>query len=139
MSGYISESLRRLVFDRAQGCCEYCRQHQSDNPFPYHIEHIIAEKHGGLSETNNLCLSCPECNRFKGSDIGSYDVLTETYTGLFHPRRQSWDEHFSIITKSAQLEPLTPQGRVTIFLLRLNSPEQLEARMLLLKLNRYPC
>jgi len=39
----------------------------------------------------------------------------------------------------AIVEPLTPEGRVTVFLLRLNAPERVAERELLIGLNRYPC
>jgi hypothetical protein len=131
--------LRQQVFERANGCCEYCRQNSADSPFPYHVEHIIAEKHRGATETDNLCLSCPDCNAYKGTDIGSLDPVTNILTPLFNPRIQQWDEHFRIDTASAFLEPLTPEARVTVELLRLNNHEQIEVRLLLLELNQYPC
>ncbi len=134
---YIDAALRRLITERAGNCCEYCLLNREDSPFSFHFEHIIAEKHGGTTEADNLCLSCPECNAFKGSDIGSIDRETDILTPLFHPRRQFWAEHFQL--NEAQIEPLTPEGRVTVFLLRLNSPERLAERVLLIKLNHYPC
>ncbi len=134
---YIDAALRRLVIERAGNCCEYCLLDQADSPFSFHIEHIIAEKHGGKTEADNLCLSCPECNAFKGSDIGSIDPETGLLTPLFHPRQQQWNEHFRL--NDSQIEPLTPEGRVTVFLLRLNDEERLAERVLLLQLKRYPC
>ena len=73
MNSYISAQLRREIIDRAGNCCEYCRISQEDQLFAFEIDHIIAEKHGGPTVTGNLCLSCPECNAFKGSDIASID------------------------------------------------------------------
>jgi hypothetical protein len=135
----VSPALRQQVFDRANGCCEYCRQNSADSPFPYHVEHIIAEKHRGTTELDNLCLSCPDCNAYKGTDIGSLDPVTNILTPLFNPRTQRWNEHFQIDNLSAGLQPLTPEARVTVELLRLNSHEQIETRLLLLELNQYPC
>lgn len=134
---YIDAALRWLVSERAGYCCEYCLLDQDDSPFSFHIEHIIAEKHGGETEADNLCLSCPECNAFKGSDLGSIDRETGRLTALFHPRTHTWSDHFRL--NSFEIEPLSPEGRVTVFLLRLNSAERLAERVLLLKLNRYPC
>ena len=73
MNSYVSAQLRREVTDRAGNCCEYCRISQEDQFFAFEIDHIIAEKHGGPTVGDNLCLSCPECNAFKGSDIASID------------------------------------------------------------------
>jgi 5-methylcytosine-specific restriction endonuclease McrA len=73
---YVSASLRRLVIERAENRCEYCRFPQAASLFAFEIEHIIAEKHDGATESENLALFCPCCNRFKGSDIGLIDPET---------------------------------------------------------------
>ena len=73
---YIPESLRRLVRNRAGNCCEYYLLSESDNFLSHEVDHIISEKHGGATEADNLCLSCFDCNRHKGSDIGSIDHET---------------------------------------------------------------
>jgi 5-methylcytosine-specific restriction endonuclease McrA len=84
---YISADLRREVTTRASNCCEYCHISQEDQFFSFEIDHIISEKHGGATTSDNLCLSCPDCNAYKGSDIASVDCEDgETITGLFHPR-----------------------------------------------------
>jgi hypothetical protein len=138
MSGYVSIDLRRAVEDRSGACCEYCRLSQSDSAFRFHIEHIIAEKHGGKTILENLALSCPTCNAYKGSDISSIDWgFTNQVHPLFNPRTQIWLDHFTI--KNVEIHPLTPVARVTVFLLRLNAPSRLEERIILKKLKRYPC
>ena len=134
---YINAGLRRLVIERAGNCCEYCRLSQKDNFLPFEIDHIIAEKHNGTTDGDNLCLSCPTCNFFKGSDIGSIDTETGTLTPLFNPRTQKWLRHFQL--DGAIIDPLTPAGRVTVFLLRLNRESQVAERSGLLELDRYPC
>jgi len=137
MSSYIPEVLRRLVTERANACCEYCLLGADDNFFPHEVDHIIAEKHRGKTEEANLCLSCFDCNRYKGSDIGSVDIVTDRLTSLFHPRRQRWTDHFRL--NGALIEPLTPEGRVTVYLLRLNDDERVAKRTELIELGRYPC
>jgi len=134
---YLSTSLRQRVIARAGNCCEYCLLSQEDNFLPFEVDHIIAEKYRGTTDAENLCLSCPNCNAFKGSDIGSIDPFTNVLTPLFNPRQQVWTEHFRL--NGAVIEPLTPEGRVTVFLLRLNQPEQVAERTHLIALNRYPC
>lgn len=133
---YIPESLRRLVRERARNCCEYCLLSENDNFLAHEIDHIIAEKHGGKTEAENLCLSCFDCNRHKGSDIGSIDHATGIFVTLYHPRQDQWDEHFHL--NGAYIEPLTPQGRVTVSLLNMNSDAQVEKRKQLIALQRYP-
>lgn len=134
---YIAAHLRRLVRERAGGCCEYCLLNEDDSPFSFHFEHVIAEKHGGETVSENLCLSCPDCNTFKGSDIGSIDRTTGLLTPLFNPRQQKWADHFRL--NGAIIEPLTPQGRVTVVLLQFNRDDAILERSGLIKLGRYPC
>lgn len=86
---------------------------------------------------NNLCLSCWDCNKAKGSDIASADPETGQPTFLFHPRRHRWEDHFRL--EGAAIVPLTPEGRVTEFLLQLNDQERLDEREILISLGRYPC
>ncbi|NWG18001.1 MAG: HNH endonuclease [Chloroflexi bacterium] len=133
----ITNELRRQVIERAGNCCEYCLLSQDDNFFSFHIDHIISEKHGGVTESHNLSLSCPNCNTFKGSDIGSIDSQTGLLTPLFNPRLQQWVKHFHL--GNGMIEPLTPEGRVTVFLLRLNQADRVFERQELMSLGRYPC
>jgi hypothetical protein len=133
----VRADIRRSVIERAGACCEYCLLSQNDVPFSLHIEHIISVKHGGTSELDNLCLSCPACNEHKGSDVASFDPITGDLTPLFHPRRHIWTEHFRL--NGALIEPLTPEGRVTARILQFNSIERLAEREPLLRLGRYPC
>jgi hypothetical protein len=132
---YISVELRRSIIERAGNCCEYCKRSQSDHLFTYHVEHIIAEKHGGNSEFENLALSCPECNIFKGSDVASYD--NGVLVALYHPRQQQWNEHFKL--NGAIVEGITPEGRVTTQLLQMNRIQAIEEREMFIRLGTYPC
>lgn len=133
---HIPDSLRRSVFKRAEGCCEYCLIHQDDAFKRHEIDHIAAEKHGGETIAENLCLSCMECNRHKSSDLTSYDPETGEITLLFHPRQQTWTDHFAL--QGDKIIGLTPTGRTTIFLLHLNDDDRVLERGELIKLNRYP-
>jgi hypothetical protein len=136
MTAYIVPSLRRLVIERASQRCEYCLLHRNYGITPHEVDHIYAQKHGGQTNEENLCLSCFECNRYKGSDICSLDPLTGEVVALFHPRREQWSQHFAV--KTGVIEPLTPQGRVTVRLLRLNDEERVLERHRLITLKRYP-
>lgn len=134
---YIPEALRRRVFQRADNCCEYCLLHEDDNLFAHEVDHIVAEKHRGKTEVENLCLSCFDCNRNKGSDIASIDEDTELLTPLYNPRRDLWTNHFQV--DGTVIKPLTAVGRVTVYLLQINDHEQVHKREGLIKLKRYPC
>jgi hypothetical protein len=103
--------------------------------FVHQVDHIIAEKHGGLTETDNLALACAICNKYKGSDIASIDPEVYEVVRLFHPRRDSWNEHFAL--SNAEIIPLTAVGRVTKTLLQFNRVERITERDLLIKAGIY--
>ena len=135
---YIPANLRRLVIARAGDCCEYCRVGQAGRVIDFAVDHIIAEKHGGPTEVDNLCLICYWCNSHKGSDISSVDWDgAEEVTPLFNPRKHNWADHFQL--RGAIIQPLTPEGRVTAQLLRFNDPQRILEREMLLRLGEYPC
>jgi hypothetical protein len=134
---YITAELRRLTRDRAQNCCEYCLISQEDNFLPFEVDHIIAEKHSGETVAENLCWSCSTCNGYKGSDVGSYDIVTKQLTPLYNPRTERWATHFTL--EGAEILALTAIGRVTLTILRLNDPQRLIDRAGLILLNSYPC
>jgi hypothetical protein len=135
MTAHIPDVLRREVAARAGQRCEYCRVHQEDRLFAHEIDHIIAEKHGGHSHTDNLSLACAECNRYKGSDLCSLDSETGTIVPLFHPRLQRWTDHFR--AADGVIEALTPTGRVTTRLLQLNRIDAVDRRRSLMGLRRW--
>lgn len=128
MATVIPETLRRAVIVRANGCCEYCGKPQVSF-FAHEVDHVIAQKHRGKTTLENLAFACFECNRYKGSDIASFDPQTEQLTLLFNPRTQNWTDHFRY--DSGVIVPLTPEGRSTVFLLRLNDPARIQERITL--------
>lgn len=131
MSKYIPSALRKLVYDRAKGCCEYCLIPEIATLSPHEIDHIIAEKHDGLTEANNLALCCVLCNKHKGSDIASIDPVTKLLTSLYNPRQDNWREHFQL--NDAEFIPLTAVGRITVKLLQINRIDRLKERELLIQ------
>lgn len=133
---YIPEALRRQVTERAGECCEYCLLPQEFSLYSHEVDHIIAEKHRGRTVVENLCLACLECNRAKGSDFGSFDPETGEIILLYNPRQQIWSEHF--LLEGARIVPLSPEGRVTAFVLKLNDEIRVRARQVLLEAGQYP-
>jgi hypothetical protein len=125
-STYIPAVLRRLVEDRPQHRCEYCLLPAKIAFFSHEIDHIIAEKHGGKTNAENLAYTCWRCNRHKGSDLGSFDPETKDFCFLFNPRNREWSEEFRL--EDVRIIGLTAIGRTTVHLLQLNSPERLAER-----------
>lgn len=122
----IPEPLRRRVEERAKHRCEYCLLPNSLSFYPHEVDHIIALKHNGSTIPENLAYACWRCNRYKGTDLGSFDPETGAFSFLFNPRTQEWSEHFR--WQDAQINGITPEGRTTIHLLKLNSHERIAER-----------
>jgi 5-methylcytosine-specific restriction endonuclease McrA len=133
---YVPAALRRKVRQRARNKCEYCLLDQEYAFFVHEPDHIIAEKHGGETNLENLALACFDCNRFKGSDIASLDLTSKKLTPLFHPRVQKWSDHFRV--NQGIILPLTAIGRVTERLLKFNLTERVEVREILSRDGYYP-
>jgi hypothetical protein len=70
------------------------------------------------------------CNRYKRPNVGSFDPLTGVLVPLFNPRTQLWSSHFT--WDGAIIQPLTPEGRVTVKILRLNDADRIAERQRLL-------
>ena len=132
---YVPAHLRQLVIERAKERCEYCLFPQSAALLTFEMEHIIAEKHGGTTEAENLALACPYCNRAKGTDLGSIDPETRELTPFFNPRTQKWIEHFQL--NGVAIAPLTAEGRVTVAILQFNQSERLQERERLISAGQY--
>ena len=133
---YISAELRRLVVARAQGLCEYCLIHEDDTFFGCEIDHIVSEKHGGLTVADDLAFACLACNRTKGADLGSVWEPSGSLIRFFNPRIDEWSDHFSL--DGTVIQAITPIGAVTERILKLNETERLLERDALLALGRYP-
>jgi 5-methylcytosine-specific restriction endonuclease McrA len=132
----IPAALRQLVFERARGRCEYCLIHQDVSIYSHEVDHIIALKHGGQTQAHNLAVACLPCNRYKGSDLTTFDTLSHIIVPLFNPRQHNWSEHF--ILDEAIIVGLTLIGRATVVLLKLNAPTRLLHRQMLMAQGRYP-
>lgn len=132
----ISSEIRQIVAVRAQYVCEYCLIAEVDAFFRFQIEHIISRKHGGLTEIENLALSCVFCNRYKGSDIASLIPETNELVQFYNPRTMRWREHFKL--SEVFIEPLTEFGEATIRILQMNHADQILERQVLYNRGRYP-
>ena len=129
-------SRREQVRARASDRCEYCQLPQACSTLPHELDHIRARKHGGPTSLENLCLACAYCNAAKGPNLTGYDPATGELTALFHPRTQVWTEHFE--WKGPVLVGKTSAARATIDVLKLNAPERVEHRRLLMLAGAFP-
>ena len=123
--------LRNVVRQRAENRCEYCRLlHHDADLVAFHVEHIVAKQHGGTDALSNLALACSRCNRTKGPNLSSLGPATGQMARLFHPRQDSWDAHFEF--QGATIVRLTPEGRATVELLKMNEPKRMRTRTTLI-------
>ncbi len=136
MTSYVAADLRRIVESRANHLCEYCLIHRDDTYLGCQVDHVISEKHGGLTEADNLSYACTFCNRAKGTDIGSIAPSTGQFTRFFNPRTDHWADHFSL--NGVVVEPRTPIGEATVRLLGYNEPDRILERETIRDIGRYP-
>ncbi len=122
---------RKHVWQRAQGCCEYCQLPQQHSVLPREVDHIRAKKHHGRHTTENTCIACAHCNAAKSSNAAGYDPVP-----LFNPRQDTWEEHF--LWDGPLLVGQTPIGRATIDVLSINDPICVDQREFLIKAGLFP-
>jgi HNH endonuclease len=132
----ISKAKRLKVAKRARYRCEYCCLHEDDLFLSFELDHIIAIKHGGSDDLENLAYACPHCNQHKGSDLVTVLDDSDEFVPLFNPRVLLWEEHFRVL--EGERIPKTNIGRATVKLLQFNSPDLLILRKLLHEVGRYP-
>ncbi len=118
-------AIRRFVFIRANGCCEYCRSCEDNTGQSMEVEHI--DPNGG-DVADNLCLSCGNCNRSKATVTAAADPVTSELVALFNPRQQKWSEHFQWIDESSRVEGKTAVGRATVARFKMNRLRIVNAR-----------
>ena len=132
----VPAALRRQVFERARGRCEYCLLPQAATVHPHEPDHIIPRQHDGQTTAEILALACFRCNRHKGPNIGSFDPETGQLVAFFDPRRHACETHFEL--DGPAIRPLTPQARVTVRILGLNDAPRVEERRQLIAAGLYP-
>ena len=134
----ITKEQRQYIREIAGQCCEYCRVIEDEHAAKFQIDHIIPKKHSGTDETDNLCLACYKCNGYKGPNVAALDPLTGDATKLFDPRKQVWNEHFEL-NDDATISGISPEGRTTIDVLRINDSERVFYRKISMLAGDYPC
>lgn len=124
--------------ERADYRCEYCRAPESVFNFPFEVEHIVPQSHGGSDDLDNLALSCRACNAFKSAFETGTDEHSQTQVPLYHPRLNIWEQHFSVNSTSAEITGTTPTGRATVTRLQMNRSHQVKARRRWIQLGLFP-
>lgn len=138
MSLKISKKVAQLVRLRARFRCEYCLSSETVSGQACHVDHIIPRSLGGVTSADNMCLACAACNGAKLDRVNGVDPLTGMTVALYNPRTQSWRTHFRWSSDATQIEGLTPCGRATITVLKMNRPLLVSARSLWVSFHRHP-
>jgi hypothetical protein len=124
----VDETTREVVAARAGRTCEYCRIREQDDAYSFHVEHIIAIKHGGLTALDNLAYACQHCNLHKGPNLSGIDPQSGDVVTVYHPRRDTWTLHFAM--EEFHIIGLTPIGRTTVRVLSMNDSDRVQLRQL---------
>jgi 5-methylcytosine-specific restriction endonuclease McrA len=119
------DDIKQAVYDRSNGCCEYCQNCEVNTGQTMQVDHINPS---GGDDLDNLALACWNCNNHKRQATEALDPETNQTVPLFHPRQQSWADHFLWTNNSIRIVGRTPIGRATIVRLKMNRPTLMQAR-----------
>ncbi len=72
----VTAEQRRIVIDRAQGCCEYCGSKAYFSMQSLFVDHVVPKVKGGETIVDNLALSCQGCNNHKYNKTEARDPLS---------------------------------------------------------------
>ncbi|MBC8330619.1 MAG: HNH endonuclease [Anaerolineae bacterium] len=125
---YLPADLRERLLAADNRHCAYCTTTEANTGQPMTVDHITPQAQGGETAFDNLCFACRRCNEYKGSAIHAEDPLTGETVPLFHPRQQSWGDHFQWDESGTMLIGLTSIGRATVVALNMNNPLIVDVR-----------
>jgi hypothetical protein len=137
-SGRISGAQKQFIAKRANHCCEYCFSQLRFSPDPFSVEHIIPVTKGGSHEDNNLALACQGCNNHKYTSTTAVDPVSGNTVNLYHPRQDTWEEHFNWSNNFLYIVGITSIGRATVEKLKLNRRGVVSLRQILHEINEHP-
>lgn len=124
---------RQTVKERAGFRCEYCHivgwelqvdhivplSPRRDTPTKGARRDLVASS--DLDALDNLAAACAHCNRLKGNFTHARDPVSGFTVRLFHPRRDSWEDHFGWSDDFQRMLPVSAIGGATIARLRMNA------------------
>ena len=134
----IPKEIRIAAIARAEGRCEYCQTPLDYTPDPVVLDHISPATVGGVHALDNLAASCWGCNGHKSAGTHGFDPQESRLAPLFHPRQDSWHEHFRWSVDGLQIIGLTAVGRATVLKLNLNRQGLLNLRAVLKLAGKHP-
>jgi hypothetical protein len=138
VSVYIPADLQQKIRARFSNRCAYCQTPEDLSVAIFEFEHIIPRSTGGSTSFENLCLSCPTCNRYKADHSAALDPITQQDVALFHPHLRNWADHFAWSQDATELIGLTSTGRATIEALRMNRTQMIRVRRMWHAMGEHP-
>ena len=120
-SEHVPASMQRRVRERAALRCEYCGVSQEHQEATFHIDHVTPRSAGGETALDNLALACVSCSLRKGARRSAADPATGESAPLLDPRKDLGTDHLRP-SDDGWFLGLTPTGRATIELLKMNRP-----------------
>lgn len=115
------KNLRDEMYKKQNKLCAFCRIHVPISCVPMHREHIV-HKDGHPQWTflpQNLCVSCPCCNIWKGTTEVLVDPQTRTYPQssdgfkIIHPFYDKYSDHIHLLG-GVLYQGKTEKGNFTI-------------------------
>ncbi len=85
-----------------------------------------------------MALSCQGCNNRKYTSVEAIDPVTGETVSLYHPRQQSWTDHFTWNLDYTLILAVTSTGRATIEKLQLNRAGVVNLRRVLRAFGEHP-
>jgi hypothetical protein len=104
----------------------------------FEFEHITPRSAGGKTKFENLCMSCPTCNRYQAHQTTALDPVSDEEVVLFHLHQIVWADHFEWSDDGAEIIGLTPTGRATIEALRMNRTQKIRVRRMWHVMGEHP-
>jgi HNH endonuclease len=134
----ISAELRKIITNRANRFCEYCLTPLDFSHSPFEAEHITPISKDGKTVSGNLALACRGCNLYKSDKTVGFDAVSDDTVRLYNPRKDDWNDHFGWAKNFTVVIGLTPIGRATVEVLKLNRQGLLNQREMLCKFGKHP-
>jgi hypothetical protein len=98
----------------------------------------VPRARGGSEAEDNLAWSCMGCNDRKYTAVDAVDPVSGELVKLFHPRQDSWAEHFSWTVDFTHVIGKSSTGRATFERLKLNRSELVKLRRILRIAGEHP-
>lgn len=135
---HISANAKQFIIKRSKGYCEYCKCPSDFSTELFSIEHIIPRSKNGSDELDNLAYACIGCNIYKSDKTEFIDVVSQTLSILYNPRKMIWTYHFIWDESLTVMIGKTAIGRATIEGLKLNRTPVKNLRRALLAISEHP-